>query len=102
MRVQVLPGIWKADIKAAFRRVPLKAEHTWAAAVAFKAAGKVHGSSQPYAFEGLSLLCVAGLDLHPPRLPVWRKLLSALMGTVRAASGNPREESVTVASAALR
>jgi hypothetical protein len=54
--VQVLPGIWKADIKAAFRRVPLKAEHTWAAAVAFKVAGKVPVSSQTCAFGCLLLL----------------------------------------------
>ena len=38
---QVLPGMWKADIKAAFRRMPIKKAHTWAAAVTFKAAGKV-------------------------------------------------------------
>ena len=29
------PGLWKADIDAAFRRVPLQDAHKWAAAVAY-------------------------------------------------------------------
>ena len=29
------PGLWKADIDAAFRRIPLKEDHKWAAAVAY-------------------------------------------------------------------
>ncbi len=29
------PGLWKADIDAAFRRVPLQDPHKWAAAVAY-------------------------------------------------------------------
>ena len=32
--------MWEADLKAAFRRIPIKKAHTWAAAVVFKAAGK--------------------------------------------------------------
>jgi len=39
--VQVVPGMVKADIKAAFRRMPIKSEHRWAAAIVFKAEGKV-------------------------------------------------------------
>ena len=42
--VQVVPGIWKADIKAAFRRMPICKEHRWAAAIAFKAENQVSGS----------------------------------------------------------
>ena len=38
--VQVVPGIWKADIKAAFRRMPICKEHRWAAGIAFKAEGQ--------------------------------------------------------------
>ena len=29
------PGLWKADIDAAFRRVPLQESHQWAAVVAY-------------------------------------------------------------------
>ena len=36
-----MPGIWKADIDSAFRRIPIKPSHRWAAAVAFQAKGKV-------------------------------------------------------------
>ena len=32
-----LPGLFKADISAAFRRIPLKPAHRWAAGVAYKA-----------------------------------------------------------------
>lgn len=39
--VQVLPGIWKADIKAAFRRMPIRKGHRWAAVIVFRAEGKV-------------------------------------------------------------
>ena len=38
--VQVLPGIWKADIKAAFRRMPIRKGHRWAAVIVFRAEGK--------------------------------------------------------------
>ena len=36
-----LPGLWKADVDAAFRRLPIKAEHRWAASVAFRLDGEV-------------------------------------------------------------
>ena len=35
-----MPGLWKADISSAFRRIPIKPSHRWAAAVAFKRHGK--------------------------------------------------------------
>ncbi len=31
-----VPGLWKADIDAAFRRIPVRPEHRWACGVAFK------------------------------------------------------------------
>ena len=30
-----LPGLWKADVDAAFRRLPIRKDHRWAASVAF-------------------------------------------------------------------
>ena len=39
-----LPGLWKADIKSAFRRIPIKPSHRWAAAIAFESQGKVRHS----------------------------------------------------------
>ena len=48
-RLGVVPGLWKSDVDAAFRRIPLMAEHRWAAAVAFKWLGElvvaIHNSS---------------------------------------------------------
>lgn len=35
------PGLWKADIDAAFRRVPLREDHKWAAVVAYCYKGEV-------------------------------------------------------------
>ena len=35
-----VPRLWKADIDAAFRRVPLKESHKWAAAVAYMFKGE--------------------------------------------------------------
>ena len=32
----VPPGLWKADIDSAFRRVPIKPAHRWACGIAFK------------------------------------------------------------------
>ena len=37
----MVPGLWKADVDAAFRRIPLLAEHRWAAAVVFKWLGEL-------------------------------------------------------------
>ncbi len=37
----VVPGLWKADIDAAFRRVPIRACHRWACGVAFVVHGVV-------------------------------------------------------------
>ena len=30
-----VPGLWKADIDAAFRRIPVRPEHRWACGIAF-------------------------------------------------------------------
>ena len=46
-----LPGLWKADVDAAFRRLPIKAEHRWAASVAFRLDGEV----------SLFLYCISSL-----------------------------------------
>ena len=35
MRVFQEPGLWKADIDGAFRRIPVRPEHRWATAVAY-------------------------------------------------------------------
>ena len=35
-----LPGLLKADIDSAFRRVPLRREHRWAAAIVYMHDGK--------------------------------------------------------------
>ena len=35
-RLKVLPGLFKADVNAAFRRIPLRPSHRWAAAVVFR------------------------------------------------------------------
>ena len=39
--VQELPGLFKADIDSAYRRVPLKAMHRWACGIAFRVKEKV-------------------------------------------------------------
>ena len=39
--VWVVPGLLKADIDSAFRRVPARDEHKWAGGVAFKLNGQV-------------------------------------------------------------
>ena len=39
--MNVLPGLWKADVDAAFRRIPLRPEHRWAAAIVFACKGVV-------------------------------------------------------------
>ncbi len=39
-----LPHLWKADIDAAFRRVPVAPEHRWACGVAFVAGGETYVS----------------------------------------------------------
>ncbi len=36
-----VPGLWKADVDAAFRRVPLAADHLWAAGVAYYCGGVI-------------------------------------------------------------
>ena len=35
----VLPELFKVDIDSAFRRIPIKPQHRWAAAVAFRTDG---------------------------------------------------------------
>ena len=37
----VAPGLYKADIEGAFRRVPVRPSHRWACGVTFKHMGKV-------------------------------------------------------------
>ena len=35
------PGLFKADVDAAFRRIPLRPDHRWAAAVAYRYRGQI-------------------------------------------------------------
>ena len=39
--MSVLPGLFKADVNAAFRRVPLRPDHRWCAAVVYRHEGKI-------------------------------------------------------------
>ena len=39
-----VPALWKADVDSAFRRIPLRPEHRWAAGVTYKVQGKVRAS----------------------------------------------------------
>jgi len=39
--VGIVPGLFKADMDSAFRRVPIAAEHVWASGVAFLCGGQV-------------------------------------------------------------
>ena len=41
-RVGEVPGLFKADIDAAYRRIPIKKEHRWIAGIAFKMGGLVY------------------------------------------------------------
>ena len=36
-----VPGVLKGDVNAAFRRIPIYAEHRWACAIVFMVNGKV-------------------------------------------------------------
>ena len=47
------PGLWKADIDAAFRRIPIRADQRWACGVAFRAHGKVCPLVQLWRFPHL-------------------------------------------------
>jgi len=72
--------LWKADINAAFRRVPLKESHKWAAGITYLFEGKVwvsfhHGMpfgamSSVYAWHrvGAALAAIARKVLHLPVL----------------------------------
>ena len=40
-KVQEVPGLIKADVDSAYRRVPIRPEHRWACGVAFRAFGQV-------------------------------------------------------------
>ena len=72
------PGLWKADVDSAFRRVPLTTEHMWAAGVAYLFNGIVYvaihkampfgATSAVVAWHrvGAFILAVARMLLHLP------------------------------------
>ena len=39
------PALWKLDVDAAFRRIPLRPEHLWASKIAFLYKGMPHFST---------------------------------------------------------
>ena len=43
-----VPGLWKADVDAAFRRVPVRADHRWACGIAFVVKGVVRRRVSAY------------------------------------------------------
>ena len=62
-----VPGLFKADIDSAFRRIPISPEHYWAAGVVFVCDGVVSSPFLSSFFVSLvssSGVCVAALCLH--------------------------------------
>ena len=74
------PGLIKGDIDAAFRRIPVAAEHRWACGIAFLVDGKVHIG---IGVGGLRCACdfpLVGESVATCSMSVWRCGLSTCMG----------------------
>ena len=77
-----VPGLFKADIDAAFRRIPIFPGHRWAAAVMYASGGLV--SSMCVEWPWLrGVLLVVGVHLDPLRMSLWREKLSVCLGNGR-------------------
>ena len=76
--------MWKADIKAAFRRIPIKKAHTWAAAVVFKAAGKA-SIFVKLVSQSVTVVCLPGMGVDSQSVPIWGFVLGAWLGEARQA-----------------
>ena len=75
-----VPGLWKADVNSAFRRVPMKDTHKWAAGITYLFEGESwvsfhHGmpfgaTSSVYAWHrvGAAIGAIARRLLHMPVL----------------------------------
>ena len=98
----MLPGMWKADLKAAFRRMPIKKAHTWAAAVTFKAAGKVCFVLKHDWLHGFACFRLPGVGVDTQGVPVRGVIVCAWLGTHRQINNNVGAKSVAFALAALR
>ena len=80
-KMGVQPGLWKADIDSAFRRIPLLPDHWWACAIAFKHEGELWisehraapfgASSSVHAWERVGAL-ICTIARRALRLPVHR------------------------------
>ena len=74
------PGLWKADIDAAFRRVPLNPQQRWCCGVAFMLHGKVVQSICVALFLSRRSSFLAGIHVTAHGLPLWINRLSACLG----------------------
>jgi len=80
-RVGSIPGLFKADIDAAFRRIPVKPEHRWIAGIAFLNKGRAYKAmhfaspfgavSSGHAWERIGA-AIAHIAVYFLRIPVLR------------------------------
>ena len=73
----VIPGLWKADIDAAFRRVPVRACHRWACGVAFVVHGVVRSCALGCCLHVLVVFWACGARHITPGMPLARSGLLA-------------------------
>ena len=78
--VNETPGLVKADIDAAFRRVPIRPDHRWAAGIAFRVGFQVRGVGY---CAPARLSSLVGSLRSPCRMSVRRRWICARMGANR-------------------
>ena len=79
MKTGELPGLMKADIDAAFRRVPVCPEDRWAASVVFKVGTEVSDSS-PHFGRVVAVRACAGVLAATLHMSLWRGQLGPCLG----------------------
>ena len=100
---QEIPGLWKADVDSAFRRIPVRPEHRWACGIVFLAGSQV---CSPFSCANCVLRCFCFICVvhvrSAPGVPLRRDSVRPRLGAYWRRSGAFGARSVVLAASSLR
>ena len=81
----IVPGLFKVDVDAAFRRVPIKPAHRWTCGIAFRKGDAVACAYLFAVWLYGYVCCLAGVGISACGLPIWGGRERACVGACGAA-----------------
>ena len=88
----IVPGLFKVDVDAAFRRVPIKPAHRWTCGIAFRKGDTVACAYLFAVWLYGYVCCLAGVGISACGLPIWGGRERACVGACGGGSASPHKK----------